>query len=601
MKNKRRALLIFLILLVTFQLGYSQSQTNKRAKWFTESRLGMFIHWGIYSGAEGFWKGEKIRHNNDYAEWIMYRNNIEKNEYLELIKHFDWNKIDPEKWVVLAKNSGMKYITFTAKHHDGFALWKSDVSDYNVWNYSYPQRDILGELAQACKKHDMKLGLYYSHWIDWEHEFGWKHNMEIDGISAEKYDIYWQEKLIPQIKELLTNYGEIDLFWFDMWIHHSETVVTKRQLMQVKNLIRELQPNCLINSRLGLSLEEDSDIDFKTLGDNQLGNKKEDFPWQSPATVAHSWGFHADDSKWKSTTTLLKSLINNVSLNGNFMLNIGPRANGDVPYEIEQRLLEMGKWLHTNGESIYGAQAFDLDKNSHDWGRITSKQSGEKTTLFLHIYNWPIDEQIILSGVANKPEKIYLLFDNKKKDIGFEFKDVITKIDLSNYKPDNYISVIAVEYNSFPKVITDIVSINSQGGYALSPDKCSFSNKKIDVEKKSRYGTVPEHLVVSEPQILIWKIFVEEPCTKSVDISYSFQGKKPKGSLKIKIGENIISHNFENSGKTVGEPNSNWVIDSFKSFRLGKVDFPDKGFYEVELEINPHKKEKLDFQWIWIK
>ena len=338
---------------------YGQSQVHERATWFVDARFGMFIHWGVYSGAEGIWKGEKLRYGNGYAEWIRYRNRIDRNEYLSLLDRFDWDKIDPEKWVLLAKKAGMKYITLTAKHHDGFALWDSQIGAYGVGNYTDPKRDIVRELAQACRKHGIRFGLYYSHWVDWEHPHGWDHTQEVYGAAPEDFDAYWQGKVIPQMRELLTNYGPIDLIWFDMWIHHSETIVTKDQLFQLKNLIRNLQPNCLINSRLGLSLEEDEDVDFQTLGDNQLGRTKKEYPWQTPATVAHSWGFNALDTERKSTSTLLKSLINNVSLNGNFMLNIGPRANGDVPFETAQRLQEIGDWLNVNGEAIYGSQAFE--------------------------------------------------------------------------------------------------------------------------------------------------------------------------------------------------------------------------------------------------
>ena len=291
----------------------SQSIVNERAKWFTSDRFGMFIHWGLYSGAEGIWKGEKVRYDNDYAEWIQYRNEIDKKEYLELSKRFDWNIINPEEWVLLAKKAGMKYITITAKHHDGFALWNSNSSDYNIFNYSNPKRDIIKELSVACKKHNIKLGFYYSHWTDWEHLYSWDNSKEIYWLDKNKYDIYWQEKVIPQMKELLSNYGEISLIWFDMWLHHSETVVTKQQLFQLKNLIREMQPNCLINSRLGLSIDEDEDVDFRTLGDNQLGKYKYDYPWQTPATVAHSWGYNSSENEWKSTTSIIRSLIGNVS------------------------------------------------------------------------------------------------------------------------------------------------------------------------------------------------------------------------------------------------------------------------------------------------
>ena len=220
-----------LILIVVFNLIpgnlFCQSETNDRAQWFVDARFGMFIHWGVYSGAEGIWKGEKLRNDNDYAEWIYYRNRIEKDEYLSLLDKFDWESIDPEKWVILAKKSGMKYVTITAKHHDGFALWDSKVSNYDLGDYTNPKRDIINELADACKKHGLKLGLYYSHWVDWEHPYGWDHTKEIYKITPEQYDQYWQEKVIPQMKELLTNYGPIGMIWFDMWIHHSRTIVTK--------------------------------------------------------------------------------------------------------------------------------------------------------------------------------------------------------------------------------------------------------------------------------------------------------------------------------------------------------------------------------------
>ena len=595
-----KKIILCLIFLLYSSLLFAQSQTNERARWFTDARFGMFIHWGVYSGAEGFWKGEKLRNDNDYAEWIMYRNRIDREEYLTLLDRFDWDEIDPEEWVILAKNSGMKYVTITAKHHDGFALWDSQVSEYDLGNYTSPKRDIVKELADACKKHGLKLGLYYSHWVDWEHEFGWDHTKEITGIAPEKYDQYWQKKVLPQVRELLTNYGEIGMFWFDMWIHHSETVVRKEQLLQLKELIRELQPNCIVNSRLGLSIEEDPDVDFKTLGDNQLGNQKEDFPWQSPATVAHSWGFHALDTDWKSTTTLLKSLINNVSLNGNFMLNIGPRANGDVPYEISQRMLEMGKWLSVNGESIYGAEAFDLDKDQHDWGKITCKNVGSKTKLYLHVFNWPLNKKLNLSGISTNPEKIYLLADKQQKPLAFHHTGVFTQIDLPVLEPDLFISVVVVEYNQYPKTVKNLVAKTTDGGYSLTPQNLLSSTIDLNIQPKSRRGTVAVHALFDHTQTIKWKIYVDEPGSKTVDVSYSFQNKKSAGKLIVSVADTILTHEIEPTGKTVGEPNSDWVIDNFKSHRLGKIHFPEKGFYEINLEAEPGRNEEIKFQWIWL-
>lgn len=592
-------------LLVFFMFGIvsiqSQINTNKRTEWFTDSRYGMFIHWGIYSGAEGYWRGEKLRHDNNYAEWLFYRNRISKSNYLLLLDRFQWDEIDPEEWVVLAKNAGMKYIVFTAKHHDGFALWNSKVGTYNIGVQTGYKRDIVEELADACQKHDIKLGFYYSHWVDWEHQYGWDHSKEIKGLKNEQYDIYWQEKVIPQVRELLSNYGDICMMWFDMWINHSESVVSKEQLLQLKSMIRELQPNCLVNSRLGLSIEEDPDIDFKTLLDNQLGQNKEDFPWQSPATVAHSWGMHRSDTKWKSSTTLINSLVNNVSLNGNFLLNIGPRANGEVQYEVKKRLLEVGEWLSVNGESVYGCEAFDLPRNLHDWGHITTKKTEQGRNLYLHVMNWPLDRQISLTGVTNKPDRIYLLNDKQKKALDFIFKATVTHINLPVMAADRYSSVIVVEYDKEPDVITDLVALSVEGGYSMTPFNHKQRSGDLKLVNKQKYGTIPAHALINSPTTLTWRVYVESPGIKKFSVSYSFQDKEGKSQLSLEAAGNKMTHVIKNTGKTVGESNEDWVIDDYRQFELGEISFSEAGFYDVVIGFDPHRKDEVKFQWLWME
>ncbi len=599
LQKSKNSTFIFSLLILFCISSFAQVNTNERAKWFKDSRFGMFIHWGVYSGAEGIWKGEKLRYDNDYAEWIFYRNQIDRDEYTSLLERFDWDEIDPEEWVLLAKEAGMKYVTITAKHHDGFALWNSDVNDYDIAEFTNPKRDIIKELAEACKKHGLKIGLYYSHWVDWEHPNGWDHSKEIYGISDEKYDEYWQEKVIPQMRELLTNYGDIGLIWFDMWIHHSESVVSKEQLLQLKSLIRELQPNCLVNSRLGLSVEEDNDIDFQTLGDNQLGSKKKDHPWQTSGTVAHSWGFHALEEQWKSTTTLVHSLINNVSLNGNFMLNIGPRANGDVPYEISQRLTEMGKWLSVNGEAIYESHAFDLKKDQHDWGKITCKTDPSgKTKLYLHVFNWPLNKKLPITGINDTPTKAYLLAN--KQEISFSKHEILTVLDLPKIQPDPYVSVIVLEYDSYPEIVDGLVAQSVYSGYSLNPSNTTKMEGDTEIEKPQRFGSVPAHIIVKEKSTYQWRVYIEKAKTVQVDVSYNFKGEKGAGNLSVKAAGILINQEVQPTGLTVGEPNSDWHIHSFNSHRVGEISFKESGYYDITLELNPAKNEPIDFQWLWL-
>jgi alpha-L-fucosidase len=597
---------LVLKILIVFLISFShksacQVNVNSRAQWFVNDRFGMFIHFGLYSGAEGVWKGEKLRNDNNYAEWIQYRNRIPKDEYLSLTDKFNWDEIDPEEWVILAKNSGMKYVTITAKHHDGFALWDSKASDYNISNYTNPKRDIVQELAAACKKHGLKLGLYYSHWVDWDHKYGWDHTKEISGISSADFDKYWQEKVIPQMSELLTDYGPVGMIWFDMWIHHSQTVVTEEQLLQLKKLIRSLQPECLINSRLGLSLEEDSDVDFQELGDNEFGRSIKDFPWQSPATVAHSWGYNRLDYEYKSTTRLLRSLISNVSLNGNLLLNIGPGSDGSVPFEIEKRLLEMGEWLKVNGESIYGCSAFSLPKDMNDWGVITQKSEAGITKLYLHLFSIPVNRVLKVTGIKSAPVHAYMLEDKNKTQLTNQHNVIVTDIELPELISEKLVPVVVLEYPEMPGFMADLVARNIEGGYSFNAENILFPADQLSLVPKTRGGTIPSYLSVDSPTILRWKFYIDNPGLKSIDVSYSYQGKSDDNQINIKVADSELHHEITNTGKTVGEPKSNWVIDNFRSSRLGSVNFAAKGFYELEISVIPVKKEEIKFQWLWLE
>jgi alpha-L-fucosidase len=386
-----------------------------------------------------------------------------------------------------------------------------------------------------------------------------------------------------------------------MWIHHSNTVVTAEQLAQLKGLIRELQPDCLINSRLGLSIEEDPDVDFRTMGDNQLGQHRLDYPWQSPATVAHSWGFHALDGRWKPTTALLHALINNVSLNGNFMLNIGPRSNGDVPLETVERLEEMGDWLAENGDAIYGAGAFDLRKDLHHWGRITHRAGpGAGHTLYLHVYTWPFNRELPLTGVGTAPRRAYLLADEAQSPLPVRHEGLLTTVSLPATPPDGRVSVVALEYGARPAVETGLVARTVDGGFSLTHGNLLSESGERRVKAPTRGGTVPAHVVAVGDYASRWKVFVERPGRVRVDASYAFQGEAGDGTLAVEMAGAVIEHAVSPTGQTVGEPNQSWHIDNFVSRRVGMIEIPEAGVYEVALAVKGGSGASVKLQWLWL-
>jgi alpha-L-fucosidase len=282
------------------------------------------------------------------------------------------------------------------------------------------------------------------------------------------------------------------------------------------------------------------------------------------------------------------------------MLNIGPRANGDVPYEITQRLQAMGEWLEINGESVYGAGAFDLDKNLHDWGKITMKQTGGKTRLYLHVYNYPLNKRLPLSGITSRPSKIYLLADKQCRALAFTHGGSFTDISLPALQTDPLVSVVVVEYDAYPQTVQGIVAKTTDDGYSLSYAN-QINEKRLKINRPQREGTVPQNVSITAPEKMKWKFYTDRPRTVGVDISYNYQGKLSGGKITCRINGQEFSQTVEPTGKTVGEPHEDWVIDRFLSFRLGETEFTAAGTYELELEIAPPKNGAVQLQWVWVK
>jgi len=382
-------------------------------EWFSEARFGMMLHWGLYSLLAGEYGDETLadspEKHADLGEWIQSHCAIPVAEYEKLAKAFYPIGFDAEEYVKLAKEAGMNYIVITSKHHDGFAMFKSEADPYNVVDATPYGRDPLRELADACKKHGLKLGLYYSQELDWHEPDGggydkgyrrddqrssWTNNWDFPDNAKKDFSRCLEKKIKPQIREILTNYGEIALIWFD-----TPGVITPEQSQELHDLVKSLQPDCMVNSRIG-----NGKGDYTSLGDNQIPSAKKDrgMLYETAATLNGTWGYKSHDQNWKDVRSVLSLLTRLAGRNVNYLLNIGPDHLGRIPVPAQRILRSVGEWIKVNGEAIYGTDPspYSMDLPS---GPVTAKGD--------HLYfvlNQP-EKELKVSGLLSDVEAVCLL------------------------------------------------------------------------------------------------------------------------------------------------------------------------------------------------
>jgi alpha-L-fucosidase len=368
---------------------------EKRLEWFRHDKFGLFIHWGLYSIPAGYWKGQR---SPGIGEWIMNRMKIPVTEYERLADQFNPVKFDADAWAQLAADAGMKYVVITSKHHDGFALFKSEASKYNVVDATPFKRDIIKELAAACAKRGLRFGVYYSQSQDWHERGGTGNNWDFPENAVKdkdgSYDKYLQEKAEPQLRELLTHYGPICLVWFD-----TPQLMTGDRPVRLTNIVRSLQPATLVDGRLGKV------GDYQSTGDNVIPAKASDDAWEVPATLNHTWGYRTDDHNWKSPGELIFKLVDIVSKGGNYLLNVGPTSEGIIPQPSQDNLREVGKWLKTNGEAIYGASRSPFGDEFGEYASALKDRTGKP--VFLSYNDW---------RCTSKPGKLYFILFKVERD-----------------------------------------------------------------------------------------------------------------------------------------------------------------------------------------
>ena len=380
----------------------------KRTEWFQEARFGMFIHYGPYAvPARG--------------EWVKSVEKMTTESYQKYVDAFVPSNYNPTEWASIARQAGMKYAVMTAKHHDGFCMFNSNLTDYKITT-NLPGRDFIKEYVDAFRAQGLKVGLYYS-LIDWHHkDYPHVGNHPLKGIDSLKKKVNWNNYLKymhQQVKELMTQYGKIDILWLDY--SFGEYNGEKWKATELVKMIREHQPDIILNSRLeqsqGNSANDrkfDGYGDFETpeqaIPERGLQNTyKDPIPWETCLTLNNNWGYRASDNEWKSSKLIIHSLVDVVSKNGNLLLNVGPDSQGNIPFSSIKTLQEVGQWMSKNGESIYGCGKSIIPKP--EWGYFT--QNGN--TLFAH-WTHPKIGYINIKGYDDKIDKVYIL-DNGQEAV----------------------------------------------------------------------------------------------------------------------------------------------------------------------------------------
>lgn len=409
--------------------------------WWREARFGMFIHWGLYAVPAGEWEG-----TTNHAEWIRTTAQIPIETYDEFVYQFNPVKFDAEEWVTMAKDAGMKYIVITSKHHDGFCLFDSEFTDFDIMSTPF-KRDILKELSDACASQDIIMCWYHSI-MDWHHnDYLPRRHWETDRPTENAdLDRYVEEYLKKQLAELTGNYGKIGVLWFDgEW----EDTWTHERGVDLYNYVRGLQEDIIINNRVdkgrqgmqGMTKEGEFKGDFGTPEQEIPDTGLPGVDWETCMTMNNHWGYNKYDDNWKSSEDLVQKLVDIASKGGNFLLNVGPKADGTFPEESIERLKAIGDWMDIYGASIYGTSASPF--SSLEWGRCTRKQVGKNTRLYLHVFDWPDDNKLTLPAFDNKIKNAFIM--NGMIKTGFERQEDMIIIDLPDEAPDEYSPVIILD------------------------------------------------------------------------------------------------------------------------------------------------------------
>lgn len=550
----------------------SMKTHDQRIAWWQEGRFGMFIHWGVYSLPAGEWQGHKV---SGYAEHLMRKEKITRADYLQLAHRFNPSLFNAAEWVKQAQDAGMKYLIITAKHHDGFAMYDSRISDFNIAQQTPFKRDPMAELAAACKKAGLKFGFYYSHAFDWEHPDAPGNDWEYNNPGGDKllhggshwFDVhpellpkaqqYVDQKAIPQIKELLTKYHP-DILWFD-----TPHKLPLSENIRILKAIRETDPNVVVNGRLVRAAGAELG-DYKNTADRPA----EFFPvtgnWEAIPTTNESYGYHQFDSSHKPASHFIRLLASAASRGGNLLMNIGPKGDGAFDSRDQNILQGIGKWMNVNHASIYGTAASPLPLQN--WGVITQKLN----KLYLHLFNWPADKTLYLGGFKGNISKAYLLSDASKRSLSFRLKNKLLCINLPAAAPDSTDAVIVLETNG---------KVEGDTGYYLAPNVAVSRLLAFDASQEGKGfkfgdGKINKYYVEGwkeKNQALHWDINTSEKSSYKILLKYI----AGKGSYLLTLGKSIFEKEIsEKNGIVTEEIGTVTIQPGWHQLRISPKQLP---------------------------
>lgn len=529
---------------------------TERTAWFRQAKFGMFVHWGLYAVPAGEWKG-----STNHAEWIMLTGKIPSPEYEKFAPQFNPVEFDAEQWTQLAKDAGMKYLVITSKHHDGFCMYDSAATTYDIIDATPFKRDPMKELAAACKETGVKLCFYYSV-PDWHHpEFPAQysqrgfHGDPNPNADLDKYVTYVKK----QVKELLTNYGPVGIMWFDGGGSFRD--VDRGKLMhadEIIDMIHRLQPKCLVNNRLGPA------ADYGT-PEQHIPGKPPKSLFEVCMTLNGHWGYNKHDDNWKSPETVVRNLVDIVGKGGNYLLNVGPTAEGTIPDESIRILRQVGRWMDANGESIYGTTASPFRRLP--WGRCTVKPG----KLYLHVFNWPTDGRLVVPRLRNQVGKAYLLTD-QQNTCAVQPGDEQVTIRVPKQMPDPIDTVVVLEIAGDPDIAPIYIQPNADGSVELKAGEAIVEGDTARYESgggKDNIGawTDPEDYVS-------WTFAIRQPGTYRVEITYSCTSGAAGGEFAVTTaGQTVVGKT-----RTTGQ----WT--DFVTDELGTLDIAEAGKYTLTVK-----------------